>query len=40
MAAAMGNPYAGQVTGELFSEYRASRIDAGISASNMNQEKS
>lgn len=40
MAAAMGNPYADKVTGELFAEYRASRIDAGISASNMNREKS
>lgn len=40
MADAMGNPYADKMSGELFASYRAIRIEAGISASNMNREKS
>lgn len=40
MAGAMGNPYADKMSGELFASYRAIRIEAGISASNMNREKS
>ncbi|OFJ49513.1 integrase [Janthinobacterium lividum] len=40
MAEAMGNPYADKMTGELFAQYRAVRIEAGISASSMNREKS
>lgn len=40
MAVAMGNPYAAKMTGENFTEYRATRIQAGISQTNMNREKS
>lgn len=40
MTSTMGNPYADKVTGELFAEYRATRIASGVSASNMNREKS
>lgn len=40
LCTAMGNPFADKVNGEAFAEYRATRMAAGISASNMNREKS
>lgn len=39
LCAAIGNPFAAKVSGELFAEYRSTRIATGISASNMNREK-
>lgn len=39
LCAAIGNPAAEKFNGEIFSEYRAKRIAAGISANNMNREK-
>jgi integrase len=40
LCAALGNPFADKVNGEVFAEYRATRMAAGLSASNMNREKS
>ncbi|MGU3777804.1 phage integrase [Burkholderia metallica] len=39
MANAMGDPVADRFTAEMFAEYRASRIAAGITANNLNREQ-
>lgn len=39
LCTAIGNPFADQLSAEVFAEYRATRIADGISASNMNREK-
>lgn len=38
MCEAMGDPRADQFTADMFAEYRKTRIEAGITASNMNRE--
>lgn len=38
MAAAMGNPNASSFTASMFAEYRTRRLEAGVSANNMNRE--
>ncbi|MCE3602698.1 tyrosine-type recombinase/integrase [Massilia sp. P8910] len=40
LCTALGNPFADKLNGEVFAEYRATRMAAGLSASNMNREKS
>jgi integrase len=39
LCAAIGNPFGDKLSGEIFADYRATRMAAGISASNMNREK-
>jgi integrase len=39
LCAAIGNPFADKFNAEMFADYRANRMAAGISANNMNREK-
>ena len=39
MAEAMGNPAVEHFTADLFAEYRKNRLDAGVTANNMNREQ-
>lgn len=39
MCEAMGNPRADQFTANMFAEYRAERLESGITANNMNREQ-